>query len=309
MGKVDISIIIINYKTIDLVSQCVDSVKEKSHGFSYEIIIVDNSCDSYEFKKLESLFKLDDRVQVVTPNKNLGTSAGNNYGAKYAKGDYLLLLNSDTLLINNAFLEMLTFARRKQNPIVGANLFTKDLKPAHSYIKDDYNLKTIKRISSVLSFIKKVFTRKRTDFNYSEHPVEISGYICSAVLLIPRELYEDIGGSDERLFMYADDPMLCFAAKKEGGAKIFNVPSAKVIHLEGASDKQEYSDFKIKDFIFGIYTYLTIAYGKKEGEGYLKYAVKNFRMKSRLWRLANKTKSVNDYRLSLEAKRVLERRI
>lgn len=94
----DVSVIIINYNTLKMTDECICSVIEKTSGISYEIILVDNASTdgSKEF------FSNDPRVTYIYNDENLGFGRANNRGIEIASGKYLLLLNSDTLLLNNA---------------------------------------------------------------------------------------------------------------------------------------------------------------------------------------------------------------
>lgn len=96
----DVSIIIVNYKTPELVVECIRSIREKTTGISYEIIIVDNDSKDNSLEIFST--ELEEDIKVVVANENLGFGKANNLGAQHATGKYLFLLNSDTLLINNA---------------------------------------------------------------------------------------------------------------------------------------------------------------------------------------------------------------
>lgn len=94
----DVSIIIVTYNTCKMTNECINSIVQYTIGLEYEIILVDNASqdDSY------NTFSHDERVHYIYNDKNLGFGKANNVGAKHATGRYLFLLNSDTLLKNNA---------------------------------------------------------------------------------------------------------------------------------------------------------------------------------------------------------------
>ena len=89
----DVSIIIVNYNTKDLTSQCIDSIYEKTQGVRFEIILVDNASTDGS----KEVFEKDTRITYIYSDENLGFGRANNLGAKVAKGKYLFLLNSDTI--------------------------------------------------------------------------------------------------------------------------------------------------------------------------------------------------------------------
>ena len=94
----DVSVIIVNYNTLALTQQCVDSIFEKTSGLDFEVIIVDNGSTDGS----KETFSHDSRIQYIYSEENLGFGRANNLGAAHAKGDYLFFLNSDTYLVNHA---------------------------------------------------------------------------------------------------------------------------------------------------------------------------------------------------------------
>lgn len=261
MNDIDVSIIIINYKTFNLVKDCIASVKERSSLFTYEIIVVDNSVDEEELKKLK-LLESDD-VHVIDAKGNLGTSKANNLGASVAKGKYLYFLNSDTLLINNAIYELKKFLDEHNDVgAVGSNLYSKDLKPNHSYIEYEKNIKAEKKMYSATVQLKKRIFKKRADFNYTGKNKRIYGYVCSASMMIRKPLFDDLGGFDEDIFMYAEESLLCYRCINEKHYKIYNIPSSKIIHFEGASSTPA-SYRHYKTYVDGNVVYYTKLFSKE----------------------------------------------
>ena len=259
--KCDVSIIFVNYKNTELVVDAIKSVKEKSANFSYELIVVDNSCDEEVFSTLKE--KLDDGVLLIDAKENLGFGKGNNLGAKYANGKYLYFLNTDTILINNAIYELFSFMEKNENcGACGANLYTKDMGKNTSFSLYEWNYKNIKKNFSFLTLIKKRIFNKSDFFNDSDKPIEVKD-IIGATLFIRADVFNEIKGFDEDIFMYAEETLLCFNVINKAKLKLYNVPSAKIIHLEGGSTKGP-SKFISKCSADGNYIYLTKAFGKKE---------------------------------------------
>src|SRR3712207_2177399 len=104
----DVSIIIVNYNTCQLISNCIDTIFQNTDGISFEIIVIDNaSCDASKSK-----FENDARINYVYSYENMGFGRANNVGMMLAKGEYIFLLNSDTLLINNAIKFFYDYAKK-----------------------------------------------------------------------------------------------------------------------------------------------------------------------------------------------------
>lgn len=289
----DVSIIFVNYKNTTLVVDAIKSLKEKSSGFKYEIIIVDNSNDINIINELKN--KLDDNIIIIDAKENLGFGKGNNLGALKASGKYLFFLNTDTLLINNAIYELKNYLdNNKECGIAGPNLYTIDLKPNSSFYKHEWNIKTRKKTNSFFFFVKKHIFKKSIFFNYKDMPVESKGDTHGAALMIRHDLFDTIGGFDKDIFMYAEETLLCFNVRHKTNYKIYNVPSAKIIHLEGGSFKGQ-SEFQCKSFVDGNYIYFKKAFGEYYALKYLKSMVKVFKKKILLSKILRKKEAVDRY--------------
>lgn len=278
MNKVDVSIIFVNYKSPEMTLNAVDSVIANSQGFSYEIIVVDNSDDKQEFEKLNNL--LIGKANVIDAKGNLGFGKGNNVGANVSNGDYLYFLNNDTLLEGNAIYELFDYIKNHDDVgVVGSNLYTKDKRPNHSYSKWEKNLKAEKRLFSIPFMEIHKIMKKRIDFNYSDMPLQINGYVCGASLMIRRDAFNKIGGFEKDIFMYAEEALLCYKVINELGYKIYNIPTSKIVHFEGGTESNE-TPSKIKMIIDGNYIYYQKAFSDDIAKKYLKLMIK-------LWKKRN----------------------
>ncbi|MGL5051542.1 MAG: glycosyltransferase family 2 protein, partial [Fusobacteriaceae bacterium] len=203
-----------------------------------------------------------DNFKYIQSGSNLGFGKANNLGYKIATGKNIFLLNTDTLLVNNA-IDILYDEISKDSKIgvVGGNLYDVDMKPAHSFLKEMYSLKT--ELGFILNIPQKIIgalkSQKRLDFNYTENIIEV-GYITGADMMIKRECIEKVGFFDPDFFMYFEETELTSRIKKIG-YKVLSVPQAKIIHLEGKSSK--FKEQKIKMFTESKFKYFEKVYGKK----------------------------------------------
>ena len=128
----DVSVIMVNYNTLELTKNTINSVMEKTKDLNYEIILIDNASTDGSVEFFEKEYK--DKIIFIKNNENLGFGKANNKGIEIAKGKYVFLLNSDTLLINNAIKILFDFMEKNKNcGVCGGNLFDIDLKPTHSF--------------------------------------------------------------------------------------------------------------------------------------------------------------------------------
>lgn len=219
--KMKISIIILSWNTKSLLRDCLKSLKGDG-----EIIVVDNNSSDGSVQMVQTEFP---KVKLILNKKNLGYGAANNQGIKMAKGDYLLLLNSDTVVKDEAPLKMAEFlAQNPQAGVVGCCLLNKDgsLQPSAGPFPS-------LGVSFVMLFLEHWWKNlARTSFAKT---TEVD-WVMGAALMFRREVIKKAGLMDEGIFMYMDEVEWCFRIKK-AGFKVFFYPGAKIIHLFGGSSK------------------------------------------------------------------------
>jgi len=233
--KIDISIVILNYNTRQLLSNCLSSIKNaKKDGLNVETIVVDNASldDSVNYVK-----KYFSWVHLVESSQNLGFSAGNNLGAKKAKGEYLLFLNSDTLIVGESLIKMKEFL--DNNPEIGA--VTPKTLLFNGKIDPDCHRGFPTPWASITYFLglEKFFPRSRLFGQYHKFYLDLdcvheidSG--AGAFVFVRKSAFEQIGGWDENYFFYGEDLDLFFRLK-QAGWKIMFYPTVMAYHLKGAS--------------------------------------------------------------------------
>lgn len=230
---ITVSIIIVNYKSLSLVKNCISSIIEKTTLQNYEIIVVDNNSED-----IHELQYLADNIKLLQLSENLGFGKANNKGVDVSSGDYLFFLNPDTYLINDAVSILYeAIISNEKIGICGGNLYDANAKPVHSY----------NDISLSFSFINKLMTTSPKKFrhigrqhNLAANQKEV-GYITGADLMIKRDVFNDCGRFPNNIFMYYEDVYLCYRVKSKG-LKIMSIPDAKIVHLEGQSQPEENSD-------------------------------------------------------------------
>lgn len=255
----DVSVIIVNYNTLELTKNTINSVIEKTVDINYEIILVDNASTDGSIEYFEE--KYNNKIIFLKNEENLGFGRANNKGIEIARGKYVFLLNSDTLLINNAVKILYEYMEKEiKTGICGGNLYDIELKPVHSFLLKIPSIKT--EINSQLNIFSKLIRKilkEREDFNYSTLPLEV-GYITGADMMIQKSIIEKTGKFDDDFFMYFEETELTYRIKKLG-YKVMSVPEAKIIHLEGKSTKFKESRYNM--FLESKYKYFYKVYGIK----------------------------------------------
>lgn len=266
----DVSVIIVNYKTKELCADCIESVFDKTEGLSYEVILVDNNSNDGSVSYLAD--KFGNSIRIVESETNLGFGRANNLGFNIAQGKYLFLLNSDTVLINNAIKLLYDYIdANKDIGIVGGNLFNKNREPMHSYmfeypsLKNDFVPNIVTRLWRKLNY-----SRDNREFNAGDEPIEV-GYVTGADMMVRRDAVEKCGGFDPEFFMYSEEVELTHRIRMQG-YKVYSVPKARIIHLEGASSgaKTKLNKFKEKNWLNGKCLFYEKVYGIDSVEKFLK---------------------------------------
>ncbi|MFC1687734.1 glycosyltransferase family 2 protein [Patescibacteria group bacterium] len=204
----DLSIIILNYKTRGLLKQCLRGIELYDMGLSHEIIVVDNaSCDGTR-EMMKSEFN---RCVFIETKKNIGFGAGMNHGIKTAKGTYVLLLNTDVAILNNALRTMYDYMEKNQKVgLGGPRLINPDGSVQLSCYRFPSFLVALWRRSPIgkLPLIKnKLRKYLMIDFNHSNsQPVD---WVLGACMIVRKEAIKSVGLFDERFFLYVEDTDWC----------------------------------------------------------------------------------------------------
>lgn len=221
---IDVSIIIVNYNTKELLENCIASIEKNTNSLSYEIIVSDNDSKDSSIEMLKQRFP---KVKILDNKKNLGFGEGNNVAARIAKGRFLFLLNPDTILLNNAVYNLYKYISGSDKiGIVGAQLYNKDLSLQQSY---SYYLPSVRfGLLSIVRFPKllEIINKKRAK------PASVA-MVVGAALMIKKEIF-DMFQFNNAFFLYDEETYLCYQVRK-AGYKIISIPQAKIIHLDGGS--------------------------------------------------------------------------
>lgn len=226
----DLSIIIVNYNGEAILKNCLDSIAKSKFSSQLEVILVDNASKDASKDVLMTWAGLNPEVILKTyyNQDNVGFAKANNQGATLATGEWLLLLNNDTILDPNALQILLDFAKTEPKlGLAGPALFHVDGRSQAQ--------------GSALGQMQYVTKKPK--------PV---GFIIGAVMLIRKALYLEVGGFDENYVFYNEDVDLCKTLQKKGYKNYF-VPEAKVTHIGGFSSRTMRPDAIREGFRGGLY--------------------------------------------------------
>lgn len=226
----ELSIIYVNYNTADQVMTSVESVRRHTKGIDYEIIVADNN--SKDDENLQKLID-DETIKVVKLDDNYGFGKANNAGVKECTGEYIFLLNPDTICHDNSIKKLLDCLKADQTiGVISPNLINAESKPTHSFRRAGDGILTELNFA-LFGLPYKILYGSDFEFNHSDKQLEVA-YSCGAAMMMKKDIFEKVDGFDETFFMYYEDQDLCNRIKKTG-LRIVNEPKAIIQHLEGTS--------------------------------------------------------------------------
>jgi len=240
----DLSIIILNYKTQGLVKQCLKNLMANMANLAYEIIVVDNNSDDGVEIMLKEKFP---EVKFIQTGKNLGFAAGNNVGIKQAQGKYLMILNPDISVLNNSIDTMIKFMdAHPEIGLAGPRLVNPNgtfQVSCRTFIETKHIL-LLRTPLCKLAFAKNILDKHlMADFDrLSNKEVDC---LHGACLLARKSVVDKIGPFDERYFMYVEDIDWC-RRFWDAGFKVYFIGKAEMVHLlEKASDHGSWKFWKL----------------------------------------------------------------
>ncbi|MGI9014866.1 MAG: glycosyltransferase family 2 protein [Phycisphaerales bacterium] len=234
--ELDCTIIVVSYNTRDLTLQCLRSVVAETSDVSFEVIVIDNASTDGSAEAIENEFP---NLTLIKREDNLGFAAANNVAVELARGEYLLLLNPDTIVLDGAVQKLMAFARSTPKAGIwgGKTLFADRTLNPHSVAAR----MTLRSLLCNVTGLRSMF-RNSAIFNPEQYggwkrdSVREVDIVVGCFLLIKRHTWKRLGGFDPAFFMYGEEADLCLRARRLGCQPIMT-PEAAIVHYGGASEK------------------------------------------------------------------------
>lgn len=229
-----LSVIILNYNVRYFLEQCVLSVQEALSNIDGEIIVVDNNSSDASCQMMRSRFP---NVKLIENKTNSGFPKGNNIGVAEAKGDYICILNPDTVVAEDTFDKILAFAEKQSDiGIVGCKLIdgTGNFLPESKRGIPTPWVAFTKITSLYHLFPKNKFFNQYYAQDLNENETGKVAILVGAFMVMKRDMYIDLKGFDENCFMYSDDIDLSYRSLLKGKSNYY-FHETTVIHYKGES--------------------------------------------------------------------------
>jgi GT2 family glycosyltransferase len=233
-----LSIIIVNYKTPGLVKDCIRSVFAHTKNIAVEIIVVDNNSFDNSYESVTSEFK---DIRWIAMPYNSGFARANNEGIRNASGDVVLLLNSDTLAIDNSIEKVYNELILSEYVACGLQLLNVDGTPQISgsfFMRGGLNhLLPLPYFGKCLKWIADFFNVKKPHIAEAKDIVEVD-WINGAFLMVKKSAIEKAGLLDEDFFLFAEEAEWCSRLKEVGRLCIYGQYS--IVHLQGETANETF---------------------------------------------------------------------
>lgn len=233
-----LSIIIINYKSAQLICDCVKSIYAQNSSFNFEIIVVDNDSKDGSKEKILGIFP---EIIWIEMNYNSGFARANNEGIKKSNSNVVLLLNGDTIIENNAIEKCFNLFQFSEYVACGVQLLNADRTPQ---ISGNYAMKgglnyllPLPFLGNLLKSFANVFGVKKPNVPDASAIVELD-WINGAFLMVKKPAIQKAGLMDEDFFLYAEEAEWCSRLKKVGKLCIYG--DINVIHLQGETSNETF---------------------------------------------------------------------
>ncbi len=233
---VDVSVIIVSWNTRDILKQCLESLYKETEGLRYEVIVVDNHSSDGTVRMIRKEFP---DVRLIKNPENRGFAAANNQGIQASKGEFLLLLNSDTIILNNAVKKVFDFACEQEGAAAtGCRVLNKN----RTLQRNCFMFPSVLNMFLSTTYLYKLFPenrffgREQMTWWDMENKKRVD-VVTGCFILVRNAAVREVGSLDERFFMYAEETDWCYRFKKSGW-EVYYTPDAEIIHLGGQSSKK-----------------------------------------------------------------------
>jgi len=234
----ELSIIIVNWNTRDLLRDCLNSVYAETEATSFEVLVVDNASSDGSAEMAKREFR---QVRLVENEENLGFARANNQAIRQSRGSYVLLLNPDTVVLSGALDRMVSFMRAHPDVDASGPMILNPGGSLHPPTRDnryafDYCAKFL-LAECLLTYLPRLLVRKlgRSE-RYSAQPRRVS-MVPGSCMMMTRTALNKVGLLDEQYFLFCEETDWFYRLRQQGG-KTYFIPEAQIIHYVSQAARQ-----------------------------------------------------------------------
>ena len=229
----DVSIIVVNWNTRDVTCNCLESVFRQTKDVGFEVILIDNASSDGSVERIRKDFP---QVTLIANDGNRGFAAANNQGMGIAKGRYVLLLNPDTIILDEAVQKTIAFADSFTDiGVVGCQVWLNDSEIQQTC----FSFPSVGSLFLQETGLRKIAPRSRllgwSNYGWWDRTSQMDVDVISGMFMLVRhEVIDKVGMMDEAYYVYAEETDWCFRVHNAGWRCVFT-PIASIVHLDGGS--------------------------------------------------------------------------
>lgn len=227
LKNTSVSIVIVTYNDPGNLETCLSSLYQNSNGLNFELTVVNNG------RRLpEDIKNKFPEMALLENKKNLGFAKAVNRGINCARAEYILVVNSDTILLPNSITPLLDFMKTRPKAAACAGMITNPqgrIQPTCRRFPKPINILFNRTSLLTKLFSSNLFSKHYLLSNWNHQDIRCIDWVCGAYMLLRKDAVKDVGILDEGYFMYCEDVDWCLRAKRKGW-KIYYLPQARLIH-------------------------------------------------------------------------------
>lgn len=289
-----VSFIIVVYNGLDYLIKCINSIKRYIKKLDYEIILVDNNSNNETKEYIKSQCLTNDKIKSVFNDKNFGFGKANNIGVRNCTGDVVVLMNSDVELVNSEIEDLIKKIYEEEKLIIAPRLINAEgiIQPSGQYFQSTIHRliklfrpgRFVRKNKILKKIVRNLFKENKVIQGYLQNENDINDYtdydwICGAFMIMRKDIFNELNGFDENIFMYFEDYDLCRRAKEKNiVCRIYN--RYKALHYIGKSSKLSYDSINFDSLFLWTESYLYVLNKYNENFRLFKilYSIKYFCM-------------------------------
>ena len=243
VDALDLSIVVVNWNTRHVILDCLESILANLDRLSVEVIVVDNASTDGSAHAIGEAFP---QVNLIANETNRGFAAANNQAMRIARGKYVLLLNPDTVVLENVFEKALAYA--EQHPdvgVVGCQVMESAEMIQRTCFRFPSPLNTFMWVSGALAWFPRSRVAGRAAYGpWDRHDERDVDVVSGMFMLVRSEAIQHVGLMDESFFVFAEEADWCYRFRKSGWRCVF-APVGRIIHVDGGSKSTEQASVKM----------------------------------------------------------------
>jgi len=243
LDRLDLSVIIVNWNTRHMIGDCIASAMASLGTLTAQIIVIDNASTDGSPEMISRRFP---QVHLIANDTNRGLAAANNQGMRIARGRYMLLLNPDTVVLDDVLERTVAYARRHPRAgVVGCQVMESADTIQRTCFRFPSPINTLLWVTGAIACFPRSWLAKRASYGrWTREDDRDVDVVSGMFMLVRREALDEVGLMDEDYFVFAEEADWCYRFRKAGWRCVF-APVGRILHVDGGSKSTEQASVRM----------------------------------------------------------------